>query len=170
MYRILLPELIPICRNQFGGREFLRRFRKDDKAQASRILYKKDVTVCHTTADPCPMKYAPNGLPREAAKAEDVGYAIMMDSLEYMENDVEYVRKVSRKSFSEVLNKVPKLEKIEDYNFYFSLFIVRFVQKMLHLPIDSECKFTAGWKFNWKNPITGLPTAILNMDLGASDV
>ncbi len=116
------------------------------------------------------MKYAPNGLPREAAKAEDVGYAIMMDSLEYMENDVEYVRKVSRKSFSEVLNKVPKLEKIEDYNFYFSLFIVRFVQKMLHLSIDSECKFTAGWKFNWKNPITGLPTAILNMDLGASDV
>ena len=39
-------KLIPICRNLIGCREFLRRFRKDDKAQAIRILYKKDVTVC----------------------------------------------------------------------------------------------------------------------------
>ncbi len=39
-------KLIPICRNLTGCREFLRRFRKDDKAQAIRILYKKDVTVC----------------------------------------------------------------------------------------------------------------------------
>nr|WP_289701859.1 transposase [Enterocloster clostridioformis] len=33
-------------RNLIGCREFLRRFKKDDKAQAIRILYKKDVTVC----------------------------------------------------------------------------------------------------------------------------
>ena len=39
-------KLIPICRNLIGCREFLRRFRKDDKAQAIRILYRKDVTVC----------------------------------------------------------------------------------------------------------------------------
>ena len=39
-------KLIPICRNLIGCREFLRRFRKDDKAQAIRILYKEDVTVC----------------------------------------------------------------------------------------------------------------------------
>ncbi len=39
-------KLIPICRNLSGCREFLRRFRKDDKVQAIRILYKKDVTVC----------------------------------------------------------------------------------------------------------------------------
>ena len=38
--------LIPICRNLIGCRKFLRRFRKNDKAQAIRILYKKDVTVC----------------------------------------------------------------------------------------------------------------------------
>lgn len=38
--------LIPLCRNLIGCREFLRRFKKDDKAQAIRILYKKDVTVC----------------------------------------------------------------------------------------------------------------------------
>ena len=39
-------KLIPICRNLIGCREFLRRFKKDDKVQAIRILYKKDVTVC----------------------------------------------------------------------------------------------------------------------------
>ena len=39
-------KLIPICRNLIGCREFLRRFRKDDKVQAIRVLYKKDVTVC----------------------------------------------------------------------------------------------------------------------------
>lgn len=38
--------LIPICRNLIGCREFLCRFKKDDKAQAIRVLYKKDVTVC----------------------------------------------------------------------------------------------------------------------------
>lgn len=136
----------------------------------------------------------------EDTQAESVDYAIMMDSLEYMEDDVEYVRKVSRrikkegfffftlpafpvlfsdydvkirnlrrysrKSFSEVLDKIPELKKIEEHNFYFSLFMVRFAQKMLHLPIDPECKFTAGWKFNQKNLITGFLTAILNLDFG----
>ena len=38
--------LIPICRNLIGCREFLRRFRNNDKVQAIKILYKKDVTVC----------------------------------------------------------------------------------------------------------------------------
>ena len=38
--------LIPICRNLIGCREFLRRFKKDDKVQAIRILYKKDITLC----------------------------------------------------------------------------------------------------------------------------
>lgn len=39
-------KLIPICRNLIGCREFLRRFRKEDKVHAIKILYKKDVTVC----------------------------------------------------------------------------------------------------------------------------
>ena len=39
-------KLIPICRNLIGCREFLRRFRKNDKAHAIKVLYKKDVTVC----------------------------------------------------------------------------------------------------------------------------
>lgn len=39
-------KLIPVCRNLIGCREFLRRFKKDDKVQAIRILYKKDVSKC----------------------------------------------------------------------------------------------------------------------------
>ena len=39
-------KLIPICRNLIGCREFLRKFRNNDKVQVIKILYKKDVTVC----------------------------------------------------------------------------------------------------------------------------
>lgn len=39
-------KLIPVCRNLIGCQEFLRRFRKDDKVQAIRILYKKDISKC----------------------------------------------------------------------------------------------------------------------------
>ena len=39
-------KLIPLCRNLIGCREFLRRFKKNDKVQAIRILYKKDVSIC----------------------------------------------------------------------------------------------------------------------------
>ena len=43
--------LIPLCRNLKGCREFLRRFRKDDKVRAIRILYKIDVTKCPKCGD-----------------------------------------------------------------------------------------------------------------------
>lgn len=39
-------KLIPICRNLIGCREFLRRFKNNDKVAAIKVLYKKDVTVC----------------------------------------------------------------------------------------------------------------------------
>ena len=39
-------KLIPLCRNLIGCREFLRRFKKNDKLRVIRVLYKKDVTVC----------------------------------------------------------------------------------------------------------------------------
>ena len=43
--------LIPLCRNLIGCREFLRRFRKDDKVRAIRILYGIDVTKCPRCGD-----------------------------------------------------------------------------------------------------------------------
>lgn len=134
----------------------------------------------------------------EDIEENDADYAIMMDSLEYMEDDVEYVRKMaqrikkggyffftlpafpclfsdydvniknlrrySRKSFSEVLDKVPELEKVEDHNFYTSLFMVRFTQKMLRLPIDPDHKFTANWNYSRKSFLTWFLTTCLNLD------
>lgn len=58
-------KLIPICRNLIGCREFLRRFQKDDKVQAIRILYKKDVTLCphcggHVSYQVCAPQFSNN--------------------------------------------------------------------------------------------------------------
>ena len=39
-------KLIPLCRNLIGCQEFLRRFKKNDKIHAVKVLYKKDITVC----------------------------------------------------------------------------------------------------------------------------
>lgn len=134
----------------------------------------------------------------EEVSAENIDYAIMMDSLEYMEDDVEYVRKLSnrikkggyffftlpafpilfsdhdvnvknlrrysRKSFDDVLRKVKELEKVEDYYFYTSLFFVRFLQKMLRLPIDPDHKVTAYWKYPKNSLITKFFVGCLNLD------
>lgn len=134
----------------------------------------------------------------EEIPVETFDYAIMMDSLEYMEDDVEYVTKVSRrlrpggyffftlpafpilfsdydvniknlrrysrKSFYEVIRKVPGLKIVEDYNFYTSLFMVRFLQKFLNLPIDRNHKFTANWGFSEEGLVTKLLTGCLNLD------
>ena len=39
-------KLIPLCRNLIGCRQFLRRLKKNDKVQAVRLLYGKDITIC----------------------------------------------------------------------------------------------------------------------------
>lgn len=134
----------------------------------------------------------------EEIPLESIDYAIMMDSLEYMEDDVEYVSKMSkkikeggyffftlpafpilfsdydiniknlrrydRKTFARVLDKVPELEKVEEYYFYSSLFLVRFVQKMFRIPIDPDHKFTANWKYSKNSLITRFLVACLNLD------
>ena len=129
-------------------------------------------------------------------------YAIMMDSLEYMKDDVAYVTKVSsrlrkggyffftlpafpmlfsehdvhvknlrrysRQSFYKLIGQVPGLEIKEDYNFYTSLFLVRFLQKFLHLPIDKEQKVTAKWGFKETGLITRFFTGCLNLDFAVN--
>lgn len=136
----------------------------------------------------------------EDVKAENMDYAIMMDSLEYMEDDVDYVKKMTQKirkggyffftlpafpilfsdydvkiknlrryshrTFDKVLDKVPELKKVEAHNFYTSLFAIRFVQKMLHLPIDPHCRFTANWSLAQDNILTKILTTCLNIDFG----
>lgn len=134
----------------------------------------------------------------EEIQEKTVDYAIMMDSLEYMINDVEYInilsqkirsggylfftlpafpilfsdydvniknlRRYSKKSFEEVLSKIPELVIEESYNFYTSLFWVRFMQKFLHIPIDPHRNFTAHWKHSEKGMLTCFLTGCLNMD------
>lgn len=140
----------------------------------------------------------------EEIEAQGFDYAIMMDSLEYMEDDVDYVTKVSsrlsiggyffftlpafpilysdhdmivhnlrrysRTSFYELIDKVPGLKIVEDYNFYTALFLVRFLQKFLHLPIDKEHKVTTGWKFKENGLITGFVKGCLNLDFAFNRV
>ena len=134
----------------------------------------------------------------EEIQEKSFDYAIMMDSLEYMEDDVEYVRKITdklkkggyflvtlpaypilfsdydvniknlrrydRKTFAKVWEQIPGLRREEEYYFYTSLFMVRFVQKFLRLPIDPNHNFTANWKYSEKGLITGLLTVCLNID------
>lgn len=132
----------------------------------------------------------------------DVDYAMMMDSLEYMEDDVDYVRKITakvksggyvfftlpafpflfsdydinirnlrrynRKTFDQVLSQVSELTKLEDYYFYTSLFMVRFVQKVLHLPIDPQHKFTANWSHSEKGFLSKFLIGCLNLDFAVN--
>lgn len=60
-------KLTPICRNLIGCREFLRRFREDDKAQAIRILYKKDVTVCPCCGAAMPYEVCTEWVPKRSS-------------------------------------------------------------------------------------------------------
>lgn len=134
----------------------------------------------------------------EEIPQKSIDYAIMMDSLEYMERDAAYVKKISReiksggyffftlpafpilfsdydiniknlrrynrKSFATMLKEIPELEIIEEYYFYTSLFLVRLIQKFLHIPIDPDHKFTANWGYGEDTWITRLLTACLNLD------
>lgn len=138
----------------------------------------------------------------EEIAGKNFDYAIMMDSLEYMEDDVQYIRSVTEKlrkggymfftlpacpglfsdhdvhvgnlrryssrTFGEVLRRVPELKKVEEYNFYTSLFLVRFLQKALRLPIDPEHKVTAKWQYGEKSMPTRLLTGCLNLDFAVN--
>lgn len=134
----------------------------------------------------------------EEIHLEQADYAVMMDSLEYMEDDVAYIKKISgkirkggyffftlpafpilfsdydvniknlrrysRKTFADVLSGISELEKVEEYYFYSSLFMVRFFQKVFHIPIDPKHKFTANWGYPEDSVMTRFFTFLLDMD------
>lgn len=134
----------------------------------------------------------------EEIPENDFDYALMMDSLEYMEDEAAYIRQLSdklksgayifftvtafqklysahdihvkalrrydRKSFAEILSKLPQVEKVEEHYFYFSLLCVRAIQVGLHLPIDPKQKITTGWRFKEDSLITKLVVGTLNLD------
>lgn len=138
----------------------------------------------------------------EEIPQKKMDYAIMMDSLEYMEDDILFVKKISkeiksggyffftlpafpflfsdydiniknlrrysRKSFNSILKEIPELEMVEEYYFYTSLFLVRFIQKIFHIPIDPDHKFTAHWNYPENSWITRFLTACLNLDFAVN--
>lgn len=140
----------------------------------------------------------------EEIPQKNMDYAIMMDSLEYMEDDILFVKKISkeiksggyffftlpafpilfsdydiniknlrrysRQSFNEILREIPELEVVEEYYFYTSLFFVRLIQKVFHIPIDPEHKFTAHWKYTEKGWITRFLTLCLNLDFSVNKI
>ena len=52
-------KLIPICRNIIGCREFLRRFKKNDKVDAIKKLYNHDVTLCPCCGGHMKLEFSP---------------------------------------------------------------------------------------------------------------
>lgn len=132
--------------------------------------------------------------------AVDIAYK----SLEYMERDAAYVKKISReiksggyffftlpafpilfsahdinvknlrrynrKSFAAILKEIPELEIIEEYYFYTSLFLIRFIQKLLHIPIDPGHKVTANWSYADDTWITRILNACLNLDFSINKI
>ena len=138
----------------------------------------------------------------EEIEENSFDYMIMMDSLEYIEDDAEYINKMilrlkengyffftlpafpmlfsdhdiniknlrryDRKSFASVLENTPGLEIVEEFYFFASLFVIRFVQKALHLPIDPEHKVTANWQFREKGFVTKFMTGCLNLDFAVN--
>lgn len=125
-------------------------------------------------------------------------YAIMMDSLEYMEDDAAYVKKVterlrkggwffftlpaypslfsdhdvhvknlrrySRQSFHALVDQIPELKIREEYCFYTSLFMVRYLQKKLRIPIDPNNNVTTKWKYRENHFVTRLVAGCLDLD------
>lgn len=77
---------------------------------------------------------------------------------------VENLRRYSVSSFQKITSQVPTLRILDFHYFYFSLFCVRFLKKILHIPIDKDQKITAAWKYGRKNIITVFLTACLNAD------
>lgn len=74
------------------------------------------------------------------------------------------LRRYDTKSFDKILKEIPELEKVESYYFYLSLFIVRLLQKVLHLPIDPEHKVTTGWEHSENGLLTKFVAGCLNLD------
>ena len=129
---------------------------------------------------------------------DGMDYAIMMDSLEYMPKDREYVkalcgkvkeggylfftlpstpaifseydyivknlRRYDMKSFQGLVASIPGLKVVECQYFYSCLYLVRFLQVHLHLPIDRKRKVTSHWKYSERNLITRGIVGILNVD------
>lgn len=77
---------------------------------------------------------------------------------------VKNLRRYDMKSFKRLAASIPGLEVVECQYFYSCLYLVRFLQVRLHLPIDKKRKVTSHWKYSERNLITQGIVGALNMD------
>lgn len=77
---------------------------------------------------------------------------------------VKNLRRYDRKGFESLAAKVPGLKIMESHYFYTSLFLVRYLQVRLKLPIDKNRNVTSHWKFSERGFITWCIVKILDAD------
>lgn len=77
---------------------------------------------------------------------------------------VKNLRRYDMKSFRRLAASIPGLEVVECQYFYTCLYLVRYLQVHLRLPIDKKRNVTSHWKFSERNLITQGIAGALNMD------
>ena len=105
-----------------------------------------------------------------ANKIKNGGYIFLtLPSFQFLRSEhdenVGNLRRYSESSVKNMINKCNgELKIVKMHYFYFSLLVVRVLQKVLHIPIDPEHKVTTGWKFDRNSIITRLVIRILIID------
>lgn len=84
----------------------------------------------------------------------------------FSEHDVyvKGLRRYSFKSFEEIIKKAQGVDLQDSFYFYFSLFSVRAMEKLLHMPADKTQKKVPLWKYPATHFYTRAITAMLNAD------
>lgn len=83
---------------------------------------------------------------------------------------VKNLRRYNRKDFEQLVAKIPGLEIVECHYFYTCLFLIRYLQVCLKLPIDREQKVTSHWKYSEKSLLTQCIVKILDLDFAVNRI
>lgn len=78
--------------------------------------------------------------------------------------NVKLLRRYSYKEFKRIIDDVDDIEIVDAHYFYFSLFLIRLIQKFLIRNIDPDIKVTTGWRWKRKNIITRVTVGTMNLD------
>ena len=77
---------------------------------------------------------------------------------------VKGLRRYSIKRFKKILKDVKGIELQVSFYFYSTLFLVRAIKKVLHIPTDKDQRNVPVWKYPRNHCVTKVITALLNAD------
>lgn len=83
---------------------------------------------------------------------------------------VQNLRRYDIRGFRKLVGQVPGVKIVECHYFYTCLYLVRYLQVHLHLPIDRKQKVTSYWKYSEQSIFTRFLVWILNMDFAVSRI